>query len=81
MINNRKLAREWLARSTKTEFNNVIEESNITDKQREIVLLKFLRGHSNIQISLELHCSVETIRDEMARAYDKVYKVIKGGII
>ena len=81
MKTGRHYAKKWLEKATKTEFNQTIEESNCSDEMREIAFLKLIKKESYISLSLKYHCSPEHIRDVMRGVYDKVYKVIKGGLI
>lgn len=77
----RNKAKKWLEKSTKTEFDKAIEEGNCTDEMREVAFLKLVKKESYVALSFKYHCSVEHIRDIMATVYDKVYRVIKGGLI
>lgn len=77
----RHKAKKWLEKATKTEFNQTIEESNVCDEYREIAFLKLIKKESYVALSLKYHCSPEHIRDIMSNVYDKVYRVIKGGLI
>lgn len=81
MKNHRKQAKDRLLESTKTEFKSILEESNLTDENCEVAFLKLIKKESYVSLSLKYNCSVEHIRDIMKDVYDRVYRVIKGGLI
>lgn len=81
MKSHRKQAKEKLLESTKTEFDMIIEESNVADENGEIAFLKLIKRESYVSLSIKYNCSVEHIRDVMKDVYDRVYRVIKGGLI
>lgn len=68
----RKKTRRWLIRATKTPFYKVMEEAKLTPLQQSIIRDRFLLGKSNIEIALNNHVSIETIRNELAKAYDNL---------
>lgn len=75
---NRMQARSWLEQALMTPFDAVIQEAKITPRQREIVRLRFVEGLLNYQISQRLNISPETVRDELAVAYDRITVVLRG---
>lgn len=77
----RAIAKHKLEKATKTKYEALIEESNVTEEMRKIAFLKLVRKETYVSLSLKYNCSVEHIRDVMAEVYDKVYEVIKGGLI
>lgn len=81
MKKHREQAKQKLLESTKTKFYEIIEESNVTEEERDIAFLKLARKESYVALSLKYNCSVEHIRDVMATVYDHVYRVIRGGLI
>lgn len=72
----RKSTRDWLNAALQTPFENVINEANITSRQKEIIRLKFCDGMLNYQIAARLNVSPETVRDEIKKAYNKINKVL-----
>lgn len=74
-------AKKKLLNSTKSEFKSIIEESNVADEFGEIAFLKLIKRESYVSLSIKYNCSVEHIRDIMKDVYDRVYRVIKGGLI
>ena len=73
----RKQTRSWLERALRTPFEKVLDEAKITPRQREAIRLKFSEGKSNIEISFTLHVSAETVRDDLARAYDSISRALR----
>lgn len=72
----RRLTRKWLIQSTRTEFYKALDEYKVTPFQRLILVERFIHDKSNILISIENHVSLETVRTEMAKAYDHLKGVI-----
>lgn len=82
MKNHRHYAKETLLNSTTSEYEKLIEESNISNEEKSIAFLKLIQDESYVTLSFKYHCSPEHIRDVMSKVYDKVYRVIKrGGLI
>lgn len=81
MKNYRAVAKHALKKATKTKFNELLEEGNLTEEMRDIASLKIAEKESYVALSHKFNCSVEHVRDIMAEVYDKVYEVIKGGLI
>ena len=81
MDTGRHSAKEWLKKTTKTKFFETVEESNCTEEMQEIAFLKLIKKESYVSLSLKFHCSPEHIRDVMREVYDRVYRMIKGGLI
>lgn len=72
----RKQVRECLIKSTKTLFYKIIDEAKISEFQRRILVDRFVYNKSNVQISLENHVSLETVRNHIGKAYDNIKGVI-----
>lgn len=51
MDNCRLQARDWLSRSTRKEFEAIIQEAKLTPRQMEIIELKFIHDLKNYQNS------------------------------
>lgn len=49
MDNCRLQARDWLSRSTRKEFEAIIQEAKLTPRQMEIIELKFIHDLKNYQ--------------------------------
>lgn len=81
MKNYRAVAKHMLQKATRKKFDELIEESNVTDEMREIAFLKLVRKETYVALSFKYNCSAEHIRDVMQEVYDKVYEVIKSGLI
>ena len=76
MFSIRKKARDALFESTLTDFNAMIQEAKISDEVTEILVLKFVRGLSNVQIADKQHCSLEKVNRSIKTAYDKIFKLL-----
>lgn len=77
MKSDRQKAKQNLLKLTKTEFDSVIEESNVCDEYRDVAFLKLFKRESYISLSIKYNCSVEHIRDIMSDVYDRVYRVFQ----
>lgn len=77
----RLIAKHKLEKATKTKFEALIEESNLPAEMKDIAFLKLVQKETYVALSHKYNCSVEHIRDVMGEVYDKVYEVIKGGLI
>ena len=76
MFSIRKKARTALFESTLTDFNTLVQEAKISDEITEILVLKFVRGLSNVQIADRQHCSLEKVNRSIKTAYDKIFKLL-----
>lgn len=76
MNTNRKLARELLNDSSRTNFWEIVHEAKIPKADQEILDARFIRGESITKISLEQNYSVEKVNRVIKKAYDKVYNLI-----
>lgn len=54
MDNCRLQARDWLSRSTRKEFEAIIQEAKLTPRQMEIIELKFIHDLKNYQIAMRI---------------------------
>lgn len=75
MDSNRKFAKHWLQKATKTEYDLVVSEANLTDEQLDI-LTKTMNEDSQVKQSLDSYCSVSRIKRKIKAVYDKVYVVL-----
>lgn len=72
----RKRARDMLIHSTKTKFYAILDEAKISPLQYKIMVGVFVEHKSRVQLSLENFVCVETIRNEIAKAYDNIKGVL-----
>lgn len=77
MRDHRKSAREYATMAIRPEIDTIIEQSNLTDEETEIIRLRFGKGWSNVKIAQHMCLSEKTVGRRIERAYDKMYKVIK----
>lgn len=75
MLDKRKTARDFLEEISLTELHNVVDEAKLTPRQKGIIEMKFVRDWTYVQISLELSVDVNVIKEDMRKAYDKVYRL------
>lgn len=61
MDNCRLQARDWLSRSTRKEFEAIIQEAKLTPRQMEIIELKFIHDLKNYQIAMRIDTSVRYV--------------------
>ena len=72
MKRSRKLARQRLKDATRTEYNALIQEANLTPTQRKILDIHICNGGSISKTAMELFCCEATVRKHLARVYDKI---------
>ena len=51
--------------TTLSELENCRDSLNLTDRQKEIFMMRFHRGWSYVRISIEADISVSTVQSEM----------------
>lgn len=68
-------ARRLLKQATKREFDNLIENANLTPFQEKIIRLHIVKGYSVCKIALMLSCCDSTVRKNFSLIYDKVAKI------
>ena len=71
----RKKARQRLKNATKSEFDFLIENANLTPLQEKILRLHFIKDYSVCKVALSLSCCDSNVRKNLAVIYDKVAKL------
>ena len=71
----RKKARQRLKNATKSEFDFLIENANLTPLQEKILRLHFIKDYSVCKVALSLSCCDSNVRKNLAATYDKVAKL------
>lgn len=61
--------------STMDELIRLRDSLNLTDRQKEIFMLRFNRGFSIIQISVERNMSESTVYRELRKIGNKIAKL------
>lgn len=61
--------------STMDELIRLRDSLNLTDRQKEIFMLRFNRGFSIIQISIERNMSESTVYRELRKIGSKIAKL------
>lgn len=61
--------------STMDELIRLRDSLNLTDRQKEIFMLRFNRGFSIIQISIERNMSESTVYRELRKIGNKIEKL------
>lgn len=67
--------REVIKIPTMEAFLALRDSLNLTDRQREIFVLKYSRGWRNIDIAMELEINQDTVGDELCRIRQKLVAV------
>lgn len=75
MLDNRKSARDFLEEISLTELHDVVDEAKLTPRQKGIIEMKFVKDWSYVQIALKFRVDVNVIKQDMQKAYDKIYKL------
>lgn len=58
--------------TTLAELEKCRDELNLTDRQKQIFMMRFHRGWSYVRISIEADISVSTVQSEMNIIRDKL---------
>lgn len=75
MKDTRYLARLRLKQAIKSEFENLLENANLTPIQEKIIRLHIVKGYSICKIALALNCCDSTVRKNLSEIYSKVAKL------
>ena len=75
MKHSRKSARLRLKSATRTEYETLIHDANLTPSQINILRLHFAQELSICNIADILHCSESCVRNKLAFIYDKLAKL------
>ena len=73
MKDTRYLARQRLKHSTKSEFETLLENANLTPIQEKIIRLHISKGYSVCKIAMALSCCDSSIKKHLAKVYDKIH--------
>lgn len=76
MDDKRKKARQWLEESTYEEFECFIQKAKLTPRQIMIIKLKIVDNLLNYQVASKLNVSIETVKNELSKVFDRVNKLI-----
>lgn len=71
----RKTARERLKQATKSEFEKLIADANLTPSQEKIARLHFSKDWTICKIALTLACCDSAVRKHLSIIYDKIAKM------
>lgn len=75
---NRQIAKHWTEEvASKTELFEVMDEAMLTPLQRDIIIMKRKNDKTIAGISLSVDFSDSKINKEIAKARDKIYRVLK----
>lgn len=77
MDNATKAARKRLKEATRKEYEIMVMEAKLTPLQEEILRRHILCGHSICKISMDIHRSDRSIKENLKRAYMGIGKIIK----
>jgi DNA-binding NarL/FixJ family response regulator len=70
-----KAARLQLKQSTRSEYNALVYEAQLTPEQEEILNRHILRSETIVKIADALHCSEFHVKKSLQKSYIKVGKV------
>ena len=71
----RYLARQRLKYATKSEFETLLDNANLTPLQEKIIRLHIAKGYSVCKIALALSCCDSSVRKNLSAIYEKVAKL------
>lgn len=69
--------RVYLTDADTIEYNEIIERSKLSERQRIICDLRFLEGRKIFQIAMDLGISAKTVGTELGHILDKTGRVIR----
>lgn len=75
MLANRKAARDLLAAASRSRFLDLIREAKLSPRQEQILELHLMKYKSYVQISLAMFVDVNTVKNDVAKAYDQIYRL------
>ena len=73
---NRAIANEWISKATKHELSEVMDEAMLTPLQQDIIMLR-RKDESIVHVSLAVDFSDSKINKEIAKARDRIFRVLK----
>lgn len=62
--------------NTMDELISLKDSLNLTERQEEIFMKRFNKGHSIIELSMELNLSTSTINRELSKIAKKIKKIV-----
>ncbi len=62
--------------NTMDELISLKDSLNLTERQEEIFMKRFNKGHSIIELSMELNLSTSTINRELSKIAKKIEKIV-----
>ena len=62
--------------NTMDELISLKDSLNLTERQGEIFMKRFNKGHSIIELSMELNLSTSTINRELSKIAKKIEKIV-----
>ncbi len=71
-----KAARLRLKQSTRSEYNALVYEAQLTPEQEDILNRHILHSETIVKIADVLHCSEFNVKRSLQKSYVKVSKVI-----
>lgn len=77
MLTLRKYVREEILKTPKTKRLAIFDEACLTDIQYEIMVQRFIKYKSVVEISIDIDMSVDGVNDNIAKAYDSILGVLK----
>lgn len=79
MYTHRRQARDYIKKSMKTNFWNIVDEIKVGDEAMHILELRFERRHLIAEIARETGWSEEKVKDVIEETYDKVAALLGFG--
>ena len=76
MIPNRQRARDYLDRTPRSDFWEIVNEAKISDEDKAILDGKFLHGYSYQKIGDCVGLTEDGVKKRIAKIYDKVFELL-----
>ena len=74
---NRQIAKHWMEEASKQELFEVMDDAMLTPLQQNIIMMKRKNDKTIVGISLSVKFSDSKINKEIAKARDKVFRVLR----
>lgn len=72
----RKTAKDFLVKTTLSDFWAALNEAKITKNDQNVLSDRFVKGKSIVEISMEYGYSIEKVNKIISTAYDKIYRML-----
>lgn len=76
MLDEHRIARQYLRECTLSEYNRIVTEAKITPADRKILDEYILKGKPEFQIAMDMNMSPNAVQKRLCSCYRRIYKLI-----